>query len=81
MNFKSFALSALFIIAGATSMKAIPYSPEYLEATQADETTGNLKFIPKGKFRELDFTNYQRKRHYRWQHGYTDAPRLTMGFI
>ena len=57
MNFKSFALSALFIIAGATSMKAIPYSPEYLEA------------------------NYQRKRHYRWQHGYTDAPRLTMGFI
>lgn len=50
MNFKSFALSALFIIAGATSMKAIPYSPEYLEATQADETTGNLKFIPKGNF-------------------------------
>ena len=50
MNFKSFALSSLFIIAGATSMKAIPYSPEYLEATQADETTGNLKFIPKGNF-------------------------------
>ena len=37
MNFKSFTLSALLLIMGATSMKAIPYSPEYLEANQAEE--------------------------------------------
>ena len=50
MNFKSFTLSALLLIMGATSMKAIPYSPEYLEANQAEEEMSGMRFIPKGNF-------------------------------
>lgn len=50
MNFKSFTLSALLLITGATSMKAIPYSPEYLEANQAEEEMSGMRFIPKGNF-------------------------------
>lgn len=50
MNFKSFTLSALLLVMGATSMKAIPYSPEYLEANQTNEQTGSMQFIPKGNF-------------------------------
>lgn len=50
MKFKSFTLSALLLIMGATSMKAIPYSPEYLEANQAEEEMSGMRFIPKGNF-------------------------------
>lgn len=50
MNFKSFTLSALLLIMSATSMKAIPYSPEYLEANQAEEEMSGMRFIPKGNF-------------------------------
>lgn len=50
MKFKSFTLSALLLIMGATSMKAIPYSPEYLEANQAVEEMSGMRFIPKGNF-------------------------------
>ena len=50
MKFKSFTLSALLLIMGATSMKAIPYSPEYLEANQAEEEMSGTRFIPKGNF-------------------------------
>lgn len=50
MNIKSITLSALLLIAGTANLKAIPYSPEYLLAEDAEAQEGNMQFIPKGNF-------------------------------
>lgn len=50
MNFKSFALTTLMLIAGHSISQALPYSPEYLEQQQTTEQNTTLQFIPKGNF-------------------------------
>lgn len=50
MNFKSFVLSVTLLLAGSTSIKALPYAPEYLGVDQSEEQAGSMQFIPKGNF-------------------------------
>ena len=50
MNFKSFVLSITLLLAGSTSIKALPYAPEYLGVDQSEEQAGSMQFIPKGNF-------------------------------
>lgn len=50
MNFKSFVLSITLLLAGSTSIKALPYAPEYLGVDQSEEEAGRMQFIPKGNF-------------------------------
>lgn len=50
MNFKSFILSVTLLLAGSTSIKALPYAPEYLGVDQSEEQAGSMQFIPKGNF-------------------------------
>lgn len=50
MNFKSFVLSITLLLAGSTSIKALPYAPEYLGVNQSEEQAGSMQFIPKGNF-------------------------------
>lgn len=50
MNFKSFVLSVTLLLAGRTSIKALPYAPEYLGVDQSEEQAGSMQFIPKGNF-------------------------------
>ena len=50
MNLKSFVLSVALLLAGSTSIKALPYAPEYLGVDQSEEQAGSMQFIPKGNF-------------------------------
>lgn len=50
MNFKSFVLSVTLLLADSTSIKALPYAPEYLGVDQSEEQAGSMQFIPKGNF-------------------------------
>lgn len=50
MNFKSFVLSVTLLLAGSTSIKALPYAPEYWGVDQSEEQAGSMQFIPKGNF-------------------------------